>query len=423
MNDFVLKGSFHNWLTGKLSDLAGLFVFPIFWVAFFPRFRKAIYALTGLFFIAWKSAYSQLLIDAWNRLSLLPVSRVADPTDLLALSVLPISYFYSDCERQRTSTRLATYVIAMMALFTFTATSYRTKLDYDNNFYFPDSKTQLTRKVYHLGHLDPKYHVSCSSSASDHNIIEARIPADFCFKQVEATFKISEDQEKSLVGLQRMEHECPEGRNDKQKLLDIFEGQIITKLKGVNFGSAMAGTSMLAQPLAGSPMHGVGYVYFVAIGGLPQTNIGNLADYFQKKYRIPIKVLPTVSLIQNSPGRPLAGGLVELMKGENPKIASNPKAIMIGITEDMNVAESNRIHDLSYRSDDERFAVIATDSVNPTTFCETKNQDLLDSRLRKVIAKNIGMLYYRLPPSKNPKSVMYGALDCVDELDEMGEEF
>ncbi len=33
LNDFVLKAAFHSWLTGKLSDVAGLAAFTIFWCA------------------------------------------------------------------------------------------------------------------------------------------------------------------------------------------------------------------------------------------------------------------------------------------------------------------------------------------------------------------------------------------------------
>src|SRR5688572_20551428 len=97
-NDFILKSTFHNWFTGKISDFAGLFVFPLFWVAFFPNSRKIIYAITASFFLLWKSEYSQPLIDAWNGLAIAPVSRAVDITDLLALFVLPLSYWYSGRE-------------------------------------------------------------------------------------------------------------------------------------------------------------------------------------------------------------------------------------------------------------------------------------------------------------------------------------
>jgi len=61
--------------------------------------------------------------------------------------------------------------------------------------------------------------------------------------------------------------------------------------------------------------------------------------------------------------------------------------------------------------------------MNPSTFCEPANRELLQARLRKVIARMIGNLYYRLPKSDNSKSVLYSSIDCVDELDSESEEF
>ena len=37
LNDFVLKAAFHNWVTGKLSDVAGLAAVTIFCCALWPR--------------------------------------------------------------------------------------------------------------------------------------------------------------------------------------------------------------------------------------------------------------------------------------------------------------------------------------------------------------------------------------------------
>ncbi|MDQ3688416.1 MAG: hypothetical protein M3430_22875 [Acidobacteriota bacterium] len=94
VNDFLFKHLFHNWLTGKLSDFAGLFIFPIFWTALAVRWKKTIYSLTALSFIFWKSMYSQPLIDWWNMLHLFTMHRVVDMTDLLASLSLPFSYLY-----------------------------------------------------------------------------------------------------------------------------------------------------------------------------------------------------------------------------------------------------------------------------------------------------------------------------------------
>jgi hypothetical protein len=43
--------------------------------------------------------------------------------------------------------------------------------------------------------------------------------------------------------------------------------------------------------------------------------------------------------------------------------------------------------------------------------------------LRKMVTKNIGVLYYHLPQSNNPQSVLYQNVGGISELDYMGEEF
>jgi hypothetical protein len=40
-----------------------------------------------------------------------------------------------------------------------------------------------------------------------------------------------------------------------------------------------------------------------------------------------------------------------------------------------------------------------------------------------MVAKNIGIMYYGLPISQDPRSVLYGQIDGVDELDVMTEYF
>src|SRR6185369_1060873 len=61
LNDFLLKPVFHNWITGKLSDFAGVFVFSLFFAALFPHWKRSVYLFTILGFGFWKSPYS----EAW----------------------------------------------------------------------------------------------------------------------------------------------------------------------------------------------------------------------------------------------------------------------------------------------------------------------------------------------------------------------
>lgn len=92
LNDFYLKAAFHNTLTGKLSDFCGLFIFPIFWSVFFPKRKFAIFLLTGLLFMVWKSEYSASFI-AFFSTYFFPIQRVVDHTDIIALIVLPLAWY------------------------------------------------------------------------------------------------------------------------------------------------------------------------------------------------------------------------------------------------------------------------------------------------------------------------------------------
>ena len=142
LNDFVLKELYVNWFTGKLSDFAGLFIFPLFWTAIFPKYKNHIFAFTALFFIYWKSQYSQALIDNWNMLGLIAVSRVVDYSDLLALLILPAAFHVESNKEKKHNFRLSPIIPLFISTFAFAATSQGPR----TRFY--DGST-----VYHVKHF------------------------------------------------------------------------------------------------------------------------------------------------------------------------------------------------------------------------------------------------------------------------------
>lgn len=130
-NDWLFKPMFHNALTGKLSDFAGVFAFAYFWSVVAGRKHAAIHVLVGIAFAIWKSPLSQPAIDAWNALRIMPIARVVDAGDLIALLVLPLSWRIvsmpraiarSDAESSPTS-QVAKLSVACIALVAFVATS------------------------------------------------------------------------------------------------------------------------------------------------------------------------------------------------------------------------------------------------------------------------------------------------------------
>lgn len=119
LNDFVLKSTFHNSLTGKLSDFAGLYVFAVFWYAILPNCRQIVSLITAGLFILWKSPFSQPFIDSFSQL-LFPIERVVDFTDLVALMVIPVAYCWKARPLQMALNPL---ILGYLSVFAFCATS------------------------------------------------------------------------------------------------------------------------------------------------------------------------------------------------------------------------------------------------------------------------------------------------------------
>lgn len=89
LNDFYWKYTYHNWLTGKLSDFAGIVVLVVFLRVLFPQLSRIKIALaTALFFAWWKSPLSQSTISFFHDALHLPINRVIDYSDLWALAVI-----------------------------------------------------------------------------------------------------------------------------------------------------------------------------------------------------------------------------------------------------------------------------------------------------------------------------------------------
>ena len=93
INDFYLKYEYHNYLTGKLSDFAGLFAFPYFFSCLFPKRINPIYILTGILFVIWKSEYSEPIFDFAHSYGI-GIDRIVDYSDFISLLILPVSYLY-----------------------------------------------------------------------------------------------------------------------------------------------------------------------------------------------------------------------------------------------------------------------------------------------------------------------------------------
>lgn len=147
INDFYLKHVAHNFITGKLSDFAGLFVFTLFFIALFPGNRKIVSFFIILFFVFWKSSFFQPVIDFWNSLNTFQITRTVDYTDLLALPMVWLAYKYSLTERKSLFKKYLTIPVAAIALFSFCATSYSHNYEINKSFELSLSEQEVIERI------------------------------------------------------------------------------------------------------------------------------------------------------------------------------------------------------------------------------------------------------------------------------------
>ncbi|MCL9807381.1 hypothetical protein NAT51_17775 [Flavobacterium amniphilum] len=198
-NDLYFKYAFPGKITGKLSDFAGLFIFPYFFSVFFVRQAKYIYIATGLFFIYWKLEISQPFIDFISAMTNLRFYRTVDFTDLFALHILPFSYHYYRKETQ-TSTKpnfAINVILLFICCFSFVATTLPEEQDISLDLtsgkgYILSVSQQEINKEYN----DPS-HMSTGKDAFRIDALETMVYTDIEVKKY--------DEKKTLVILKKID--------------------------------------------------------------------------------------------------------------------------------------------------------------------------------------------------------------------------
>jgi predicted Zn-dependent protease len=190
----------------------------------------------------------------------------------------------------------------------------------------------------------------------------------------------------------------------------------------------LAGATLARPSLAQtkSPLQ----LYFVAIGDVPRDLLDHLIVNFQSRFGLGLAILTPMTFDEAAfdPGRRqmVAEEIISSIRRRHLKLARDPQARVIGITPLDMYMQAKRDEwrfSFSVRSPDRRFAIVSYARMDPAQLGDRPNEDQLRSRLRKMITRNIGFMYYGLPASPNPRSVMYRDILSVDDLDRMTEDF
>jgi hypothetical protein len=149
-NDLVLKAAYPGWVTGKLSDFAGLFALPYFLAWLWPSRRLALHIGVALAFVAWKLPVSRPLVDLWNAAPWFDIARVEDVSDWIALPAVLASW-YATRNAAQAVMHLPSVVIALVALVAFTGTSRPPpREEFRGTYYFQGSVGEFRQRLQAL---------------------------------------------------------------------------------------------------------------------------------------------------------------------------------------------------------------------------------------------------------------------------------
>jgi predicted Zn-dependent protease len=166
-------------------------------------------------------------------------------------------------------------------------------------------------------------------------------------------------------------------------------------------------------------------VFLAPLGHFPADTARALADHYRQKYDLEITVLDpaTIDLDARDGGRDqlVAEDLVESMRSSYPAVAADINAVLIGLTsEDLYIRDRPDWKWAFGVRLDGRFGVVSTARMQGA-FPFAADTEMV--RLRKMVTRDIGLMYYGLPLSDNPRSVLFRDIDGVGDLDSLGEDF
>jgi predicted Zn-dependent protease len=171
-----------------------------------------------------------------------------------------------------------------------------------------------------------------------------------------------------------------------------------------------------------------GPVYFVPLGAPDPPFLDSVAAHLEQRYQLRVVKLAGLpldeSVVDNRRRQLIAEALIALMRREYPREADDGSAVLVGITaHDLYIASYTKWRwAFSYRMD-ERFAVVSTARMDDAAWSRAPDAQRLEVRLRKMVTKNLGILYFGLDQSSDRRSVMFGPILGLGDLDSAGEDF
>lgn len=166
-------------------------------------------------------------------------------------------------------------------------------------------------------------------------------------------------------------------------------------------------------------------IYFMPIGPLPRRHLDAVVHYFRKQTRLRVEVLPMVpvlpEMLEPVRNQLVAEKVIAAALKSLPKITLNPRAVMIGITPmDMFTMERDWKYVYAKR-EGAHCTVISSARMTLDGKGQRVDEETYLARIRKMVAKTIGLQFYGLDTNWDRNSVMYGNVNGMADIDRIDE--
>ena len=171
-------------------------------------------------------------------------------------------------------------------------------------------------------------------------------------------------------------------------------------------------------------MRANGTLYFVPMGR-QAISVQSLADYYRQKFNIQINILAPVPLSRSScvPERRqcIAEEMLLDVQRHYPKVAADPDSVMIMLT-DEDVFPRAYGWEFTYSLHiGNRLGMVSTRRMDPAFWGDPPDEKRTLASTRQMLTKYIALLYFHVPISYDPSSVMYQPLTPDGGADDLYE--
>jgi predicted Zn-dependent protease len=174
-------------------------------------------------------------------------------------------------------------------------------------------------------------------------------------------------------------------------------------------------------------VRGEGRIRLVSFDRFPTSTVQSLASFYKKKYDLNVEVASPLHIpaaaVDSGRRQLISDVVIDVLQAHHPQLPTEPLTVIGLVEADMYIPEYDWKYAISYRKTG-RYAVVSTARLYRGCLgIVPVSNERMTSRLRKMVTKNIGILYFHLPLSDDPRSVLYRNIGGPQEFDRMSEDF